>query len=253
MVGLSIIRTHLLMKKALILLITLTLFKVSYNQNDNLFHSFKWGAFSEYAFTPTGVSDISVRSTYNESTKKYEDALEYGYSRYASVSMFNFIYAFRYNLLEPSDNFGVGINASPSLGLAVTDDGYLSLNLPVYLTANFGTGSTYNTTSNMGGYIGIGYEFNKIGLIGSGDGLESEVYINGSTISTPTDVVEIKTAWLQPMLIAGIRWWSKSNRLKEFSFKYGFGTNSDLPDNAPKTEVKTPNSIQISYGWFINY
>lgn len=232
------------MKKTFILLIVLTIFKISYGQNDNLFHSFKYGVFTEYNLSPTEITSTSVDDgTYYGS----EPSTTYESTQIVSGSIANFLYAFRYNLLEPSENFSLGINASPSLGVSFAEGGFGSFNIPAYLTLNFGAGSTYNTGSNMGGYFGIGYEFTKINLVST---YNTPEYSESSGIThTYKDPI---TSWSEPMVIVGLRWWSKNDKLKEISFKYGFGSNGDLPLSESKNAA-SPATFQLTWGWFINY
>lgn len=236
---------YTIMNKKLILLSLIVFSTISvFSQDSKIYHSFKYGMFTEYYISPTGVESVYVTSEYNSSTGNYEDVVEYEYGQRTAYSIINFVYTFRFNLLEPSENFGLGINASPSLGLSYSDNGLGSFNIPAYLSLNFGAGSTYSTGSNMGGYVGIGFEYSKMDIISLGDDDES---LNGFDIEEP------KTSWAEPMIIAGVRWWSSSNRLMEVSFKYGFGSNGDLPATVPESAIGTPKTFQLTYGWFINY
>lgn len=227
------------MKKFLLVLITIvTLSNVSFSQDSKVYHAIKYGAYMEYFWSPVGQTDASFYST-----NSVQDSIVYSYDRYTAVSLFNFVYSFRFDVYEPSDNFGIGINASPSLGVTISDDGIGSLNLPGYLSLNFGAGSTYSTASNFGGFIGVGYEFNKINLIASGD----DIYEDCPTCPT---FEKPSSAWAQPLFIGGVRWWSGRDVLYEVSFKYGFGTNGDLPSYI---NAGSPKTIQLSFGRFLNY
>lgn len=213
----------------------------SVNGQDRVFHSLKYAPYTEFFWTPA-----SVEYVYTD----LNDSIAYEYNNNFAFTYFSLVYTFRFDVVEPSDNFGVGINVSPSLGLARSDNGFGSFNIPAYLTLNFGAGSTYSTASNIGGYFGVGYEFNKIDLISTGDGYEEEFY--DPRTNEPIVIEGPKTSWAEPMLIGGIRWWSKSEKLMELSIKYGFGSNGDL-DPAPSNNPGKPKTIQITYGWFINY
>ena len=235
------------MKKLTLSLLTLAISGLTFGQDSKVYHSFRYGAYSEWMFAPTSVTETTVVDAANSGTGKVET--HYQTTSYVSGSLVNLLYAFRYNVLEPSENFGLGLNVSPSLGLALSDGGFGTINIPAYLSLNFGAGSTYSTASDIGGYIGIGYEFTKINLYSTYK--EEENFQQTGTTVTRTDPI---TSWSEPMAIAGIRWWSKSDRLMEFSIKYGFGSNGDLPASLTQDQIQgTPKTFQITYGWFINY
>lgn len=222
------------MKKLLLLgLISMGFINQSFSQK--VYHSLKYGFYTEVMIGPTSVISSDTYTEFNSQTGQNETVTTYYHDYGYSISLVNVSYTFRYNALETSDNFGLGINAAPSLGVGVGGDGIGNINLPAYLSANFGAGSTYNTSSNFGGYVGVGYEYNKIGLLG--------------------DNIAYKTGWSQPVVIGGIRWWNKKNRLNELSFKYGFGSNGDLPASVEKeiSNDPKPQSFQLNWGWFINY
>ncbi len=239
--------------KKIIAALTFTILSIcSFGQDSKFIHSLKYGMFSEYQFAPTSYQVTGEFTSYNSTTGQNESTPIYELKRPVSVSIVNVVYTARFNALEPSDNFGIGINASPSLGLSYGTAGFGSINIPAYISLNFGAGSTYSTASNIGGYVGFGYEFTKIGLLGGGE--DSEL----SIVSTGTVKVEDpKTSWAEPMAIAGIRWWTKKDRLMELSIKYGFGSSPDLDLPAGTTlqggNGGKPGTFQIAWGMFLGY
>ena len=235
------------MKKIIILSLTILIVNSSFGQDSKLIHSLKYGIFTEYMFAPTSIFITEGSTEYNPVTGQYEPTLYYETKQNVAVSILNVIYTARFNVYEPSDNIALGISAAPSFGLSVSNAGFGSINIPVFASINFGAGSTYSTASNFGGYIGFGYEFTKIGLFGSGD--ETQI-----VTTTTIEVEEPKTAWGEPMLIGGIRWWTKNDRLMELSLKYGFGSNGDLNLPAGTTlNGGTPKTIQFVWGMFLGY
>lgn len=216
----------------------------TFSQDSKFYRSFKYGMFTEYQIAPTGVKEAFSTTEYNNSTGEYDPVVEYTYGNTMSMSIMNFVYTFRYNIIEPSENFGVGINAAPNLGLSYSERGLGSFNIPAYLSLDFGAGSTYNTASNMGGYIGFGYEFTKTDIIPLAEKYDHNT---GTTYEKPP------TSWSEPMVIVGVRWWNKNNSLTEVSFKYGFGSNGELSPLIPTSAISNPKTFQLTYGLFLNY
>jgi hypothetical protein len=235
------------MKKIIILSLTILIVNSSFSQDSKFIHSLKYGMFTEYQSAPASVILIGENFITNPITFQNEPIPIYGIEQNTAVSILNVVYTLRYNAYEPSDNIAIGINAAPSFGLSISNAGFGSINVPAFVSLDFGAGSTYSTSSGFGGFIGIGYEFTKIGLFGSGD--EPQVIL-----SNTVEVEEPKSAWTEPMFITGIRWWTKRDRLMELSFKYGFGSNGDLNLPAGSTlSGGTPRTIQIVWGMFLGY
>ena len=233
-----------IMKAAYIIFILTIVSVFSFGQNSRFYQSIKSGVYTEYAFAPAYVSQINTFTNINPVTGIEEQTTEYLFNNKFTFSILNIAYSLRYNITDISDNIGIGLNVSPSLGFTISEEGFGSANLPAYLSFNFGAGSTYSTSANFGGFAGVGYEFTKIHLFSFDDGFAEPEY---------TDIEKPVLSWAQPMVICGIRWWNKRNRLKELSIKYGFGSNSHLPSAIDDSGAPTPATFQINWGWFINY
>ena len=138
--------------------ITICLFMLTPNasaQNDKMFHTLGFAAFTTSMRTPAAAYN------YNE----YDSSYYYGST--SAIGFISIEYTFRYTLWEANDAFSIGANASPLLSslLTVPDGGYEEgfgalFSLPLYVTANFGEGSTYNGSGNKGGFVGVGYDSN---------------------------------------------------------------------------------------------
>ena len=229
------------MKKLLSSFLMIIICNSMIGQNEKIFQNIKTGVYTEFFSGPLAKSN----TTYFDETKAVISFEEY--RRVTGVSIFSIGYNIRYNLFEPSDNFGVGISASPTLGLTVTDDGFGSFNIPVFATINLGAGSTYSSTTNMGFFIGAGYEFTKLGLVGGADKYESPNVTNYDLISS----------WGSLIAVTGVRWWTKSNRLSELTLKYGFGAADETPSKvvgqSAFTSTGSSYTISITWGRYINY
>ena len=160
------------------------------------------------------------------------------YRATSSFSVYTFIYTARLNMAEPSDNLAVSASASPSLGVIFSEVGLGGINVPVTVNLDFGAGATYHTTHNAGGTFGLGVEYNKIGLIPTGE-YSSEDY---------------KTSWIQPVVIAGFRYWNKRNNLREINLKFGMGSAQDYRESQSE-DLTTRRALtaRLSFIKFLNY
>ena len=211
----------------------------SYSQDDRFIRSLK---FTPYVFGEVMYAPISIDEQKNEKNNTLKDTTIYRYGRPVSYSFLSLIYTLRLNIYEFSVNNTIGINASPSFGLSVSDYGYLSFNLPIYLTYNFGAGSIYGSEKNKGVYFGLGYEFTRINII------TTDKYTIGFA-SSFEDVVP-QNSWHQPILITGYRWLSKKDKLWEVSFKYGWSSDpKNIPEDVKNEIGGKPQTFQASFGW----
>ncbi len=227
------------MRKLTILLALLLFTVLTIGQTNRFYQGIKSCVYTDFAFAPAYAATFTLTSEYNPATGLYENTPEYEYRALSSFSYYTLIYNLRFNPVEFGEDMGIGINIAPAFAFSASEDGIGNINFPGYLTLNFGAGSTYETAKNFGYYLGAGLEYNQLFVIKYDDnfGLEDPV-------EKPI------TTWTQPMVIAGIRWWSKNNVLKELSFKYGFGSN---PKEASGSNVISPKTFQLSFGRFLNY
>lgn len=212
----------------------------SYGQDNRFIRSVKFTpyAFGEVMYAPISITRTRTEQIYNGSTVK--DSVINTYNRPVTVSLLSLIYSFRFNLYESSINKAIGVNFSPSFGFAMSDYGTFTINLPTYLTYNFGAGATLTSEESSGGYFGVGYEFNMINLT------EKTIIEMNSSV----DDVEPQNFWHQPMLITGFRWLSQKGKLWEISFKYGWSSDQkDIPKNVKNEIGRKPQTFQIGFGW----
>lgn len=163
---------------------------------------------------------------------------DWEYRSASSVSVYTIIYNARLNVLEPSDNLAVSASVAPALGVNFSEIGIGSINVPLTVNLDFGAGATYHTTHNAGGTFGLGVEYNKIGLIPTGD-VAADDY---------------QTSWVQPVVIAGVRYWNRKNNLREINFKFGMGDARDYREYDDEA-LTTRRSItaRLSFIKFLNY
>jgi len=183
--------------------------------------------FSSLGFSPYTDVMVSPSKTYTVDAGTTNEATYSG--QYIGVSLFTFIYNYRYNLSEPSDNSAFTASAIPALGVFFGDnggknDGFGSFNLPLMLGYEFGAGSTYNSISNAGGFIRLGLEWTLAPMIGIDN----------------NDGADIPNSWVEPVAQAGVRYWNKKNKLREIHVKYGMGA-------AAESDILASNGTSRSY------
>jgi len=167
----------------------------------------------------------------------------------SGFSIVTLLYRFRYNVLEPNDNLSVGLSATPAFAFAVDPvHGGGFLNLPIQAELGFGAGSTYNASSDKGGYVGVGIEMNKFPLVD----------LSGNNYDDPTDygyTIRPKTFWIQPVISAGFRYWNPRNKMKEVNLKFGFGAQSDRVTYSTQNDYVNFPVLTFRLSWitFLNY
>lgn len=166
------------------------------------------------------------------------------YAQAKDFAIIGLMYRLRYNVHEVSDNFALSVSTAPVVEMSfVKGERDFGFNISGMANAEFGAGSTYNSTSNVGGFVGVGFEYIKSSLL-SGLSAPSEFY--PATINS----------WVEPVFSTGIRYWNKSNKLREISIKYGFGKVNDLPlttYSGSETYGTRAMSFKVSWLIFLNY
>lgn len=210
---------------------------------DRSFHTIGYSIYLDFARAPLANEFTSV---YNSNTD--ENEIVKVPREVNTISIFTFMYRFRYNLAEVSDEFAIGASASPAIGLDVNTgggDGFARFNIPFMVSAEFGAGSTYNSGANVGGFVGVGMEYNVFPLFGA----------NSEAVEGEEGSYEYDKSWVQPVLGAGIRYWSRANRLREIAFKYGFSGSEELVDvdgDVINSNYK-PFTFRITFNYILNY
>jgi hypothetical protein len=204
-------------------------------QNERIFHSTGFSIYTDYMQAPV--------TTYTKNPGTIDEVSYAGQN--SGLSIFTFIYNFRYNIMEISDNAALTGSIIPALGLYLSDGyagntGIGSLNIPLMAGYEFGAGSTYNSTANMGGFIRFGVEWTKAPLFVSSEG--------------GTDDVEFESSWVEPVVQGGVRYWNKRNKLREIHIKYGFGSGApDGVNDENGNSLGSAMSIRLSWMLFLNY
>jgi|GEM_PF-5102270 len=177
------------MKKNAFFILAACLFSLSAKSqnNDKIINSWGFAAYTDLNTTP-----ISKKTAIEPYSGLSETHYTQGFSPY-SVS---FMYRFRYNLSEMSDNAAISLDIMPAVGLAtfraVENTGLGYINIPVMVSYNFGVGSTYNSSAEKGGFIAAGIEYMKAPVV-------------EATVDPNSRYAPITSSWMQPASFDGVQ------------------------------------------------
>jgi hypothetical protein len=180
----------------------------------------------------------------------------YDYVRVTGLSYFTFIYHFRYNIREMSDNMAFGVSAFPSIGIFVGGSSPANsastipvsysgcFSFPVIAGMHFGETATSKANYPIGFFVGAGYEFNAAPMVFA------------KTVKNR----DIQTKWFNPCVSIGFKYPGSSNfgNLQEINLKMGFGlVNTDInePNNLGNGGFvfTKPFTFRISYFTYLKY
>ena len=170
--------------------------------------------FVDFITSPLSYVDIEYIDPGNI-TRIEEGAVQ---TTYASIYTIGFVP--RYNLYELKNNLAIAVsapiavgfgNAIPASESVIGGNGFGNFQLPIFLNMFYGAESTYDAQDQIGINVGLGYEFNKIGLLGFSSSANSE---------------QINKAWIMPAITAGAQFYRGLSPM-EVNVKYGFGEIKD--------------------------
>jgi hypothetical protein len=197
--------------------------------------SFKERYFSAYGVSPlldfgAGPGEVTYpayRSNFADTTCFLHQATYF--------SLVSASYLGRLNILEPGDNLAISVKGKPTLCFSISKHGLCGFYFPIGLGLEIGNGATYKTLANMGFSFTAGYSLNVHPLFKLGD-----VYDKVKNYSN----VEVKGSWGCPFVSAGLRYWTKTNKLREINILYGFKSNDDIPANAEQIGIDGDESLE---------
>lgn len=201
-------------------------------QNDAVFHSVGWTVYLDY------IKGAPNTYTYED----FDGNTVTGYSQQSGVSLFTFLYNFRYNVKELSDDAVISLSATPAIGLYtdVSSDasGIGHINLPIALGWEYGAGSTYNSAKSMGTFIRAGWEYTNAPLFGFEE-----------------TNVDIKRSWGALSLQTGLRYYNRKNRMRELNLKYASGPSGLAPTDGNNSVPVEKRAWAIRFAWvfILNY
>ena len=167
---------------------------------------------------------------------------------YASIYTIGFVP--RYNLYELKNNLSIAVSAPISIGFGnaipasesvIGANGFGNFQLPIFLNMFYGAESTYDAQDQIGINVGLGYEFNKIGLLDFSSSVNSE---------------QINKSWIMPAITAGAQFYRGLSPM-EVNVKYGFGVikNQTVDQNGYPLlngkRVTRASSIKLSVIYFL--
>ncbi len=231
------------MKKIYAIFICTTFILPLFAQNTNkVFQAFGFTSILDYAAAPVSTASGYV---YNPSSGVVDTAL-YAFQE-QGISLITLIYRLRFNLYEPQSDFAFGISATPAFGLTNSQHGKGFFNLPILAEIEWGAGATYNSSKDVGGFLGVGLEINKLDVIP----------MKRVDEPFPIEMQSVKNFWKEFVIAAGYRFWNKNNKLTDVNFKLGIGSKNDptyaLAYNKNDLNIIPPLTIRIAFIRFIKF
>jgi len=219
-------------------------FSRSYAQvKDKLFHSIGTSYGTNYIQSPINPTTRQTDSIYFSGIPvSYQDTFPFQQFLLGGLT---FVYQLRYNLYEKTNDLALSISISPSFCIgkvfanesSSNEDVWGLLNIPILIHGEIGAGSTYMSSSEMGGFFALGIEYNQLPVFNF-----SEPKKQSGSHSL------FITKWIQPSLKFGIRYWNKNDRLRELTLKLGYGANKYNLQYQAKSTKELFNSLLFGYG-----
>ena len=232
--------------KILIIVFIFSSFCVFSQENEKtkstkVFHAIGYTVLADFVSSPVKIIPFS---RFDENTSTYVDS--HSFLKTEGINLGTFMYRFRYNIKEFSQESALSLSVNPSVCLELfvpeklTDDvGLFVFNLPLLLNYEHGAGSTYKSSAEKGFVIGAGIEYFKAPIL---------------FVEQP-DNMPI-TSFIIPVASAGFRYWTKNNRLAEINLKFGKGAKVKLPEIYEAETLPrslSAYSFRLSYILFLNY
>jgi hypothetical protein len=225
---------------------------------DRMFLSFNTSTYLDFVKSPIEMVETIIATAPNPNDPGGPGIPVLGNVPYQSIgwSLFSLGLEPRFNLYEMDQNASLAVSVPISFGLCQVvpasdalggKEGFGSLQIPVMLKLYLGFGSTYESEKDFGLSLGMGMEYNKLGLIS----VSSESSSEGNK------------GWMMPAASLGIHFWRGTSPM-EINLKYGFRSpesyyidkyGEPLKDRFGNlTEgVTRANSFKVSIGYLLNY
>jgi hypothetical protein len=256
------------MKKLTIVLFALTIcatnvYAQDEDYNDNFFLSMHSSFYFDYIWTPLKVEYAptgNVGPDPTDPSKTVPLFAEIPFQSFAN-NLVSFGLEPRYNIRKLDENSAIAISSPISLGIGQVTappysdfsvggiEGFGTLQIPLYAKLYVGSGSTYECEKDFGISMGVGLEFNKVGLIRL-DQTQSDY--QGST------------AFVIPVASIGFHFWRGYSPV-EVNIKYGetsatyfsFDRDGDSILDATNGKISRGTgkgrTIRISMSQILNY
>lgn len=255
--------------KRLILLLTLSIATIlssskSVNAQEEVdfserfFMSFNSSTYTDFVKSPIRTVSAVVANRPNPN-----DPFGPGIPVYAEVpyqswgwSLFSLGLEPRFNVYEMNDEAALAISIPFSFGMYQVvpasnevggNEAFGGIQIPILAKLYLGSSSTYESEKDFGISLGIGMEFNKLGLVNVNGGEGGEG--NGG--------------WMMPVSSLGIHFWRGSMPM-EINLKFGFGPRTDYFVNKFGDPLKDSfgnltsgssraSSFKLTFGYLLNY
>lgn len=230
----------LIYTKSIILLSLFSVFQINTANaqfKDKFFISHGFSIYTDWVFG----QKIASPNLYAGQGLYYDDLV----LKATGASIFTYTPNFRYNLTEFDNNSSLSLNVPLGLGLMVSEFGFGSVEIPLFIAYNVGNISTYSADKNHGFTVGVGFEYFNMAVFKNSDYDLYPGALDGSS-------------WVSPCVNIGYRYWNSKNIAREINFKLGFGSSSstsitDINGTVYKVDQGSPLSVKLSWSRYMNY
>lgn len=210
------------MKKQLVLILSLlVLGSPTYAQendyNDDFFMAFHFTSYFDFIWSKLEVENAPTGNTIIVDGQEVAEYQDIPFQSFVN-NVFSFGFEPRYNFHKIDDNsafavsspisLGFGQVFSPPMGITVGSvEGFGSIQIPLLAKYYVGSGSTYDCDKDYGLSFGVGFEYNKVGLIRLDN----------------TDIAgNYNKGFVLPVASLGVHFWRGYSPV-ELNIKYGHG------------------------------
>ena len=237
-------------KSALIIFALLTGTITSFAQNDdydeNFFLSMHSSFYFDYIWTPLTVENAptgNVKPDPNDPNNTVPIYAEIPFQSFAN-NLVSFGLEPRYNIRTLDENSAIAISAPISLGIGqVTEppysdysvgaiNGFGSIQIPIFAKLYIGSGSTYDCEKDFGISMGVGLEYNKVGLI---------------RFDQSSSDYQGKTGFVLPVASLGFHFWRGYSPV-EVNIKYGETSYTSFSYDRNGDSIKDATNGKITQG-----
>ncbi|MBO6515801.1 MAG: hypothetical protein JJ975_04545 [Bacteroidia bacterium] len=227
--------------------------------NENFFLSFHSTAYFDFIWSPLRMEYAPTGNIVIVDGQEVQEFREIPYQSFA-YNVFSFGLEPRYNVRTLDENTAIAVSSPISIGLGQVGpppsevavgsvEGFGSIQIPLYAKLYVGSGSTYESEKDYGVSLGVGLEYNKLGLIRLD---------NTSDPATPEN-----KGFVVPVASLGFHFWRGMNPV-EINIKYGQGRPTEysidrygdpiLSSNGLFTKaIGKSRSIKIGVSYLLNY
>jgi len=227
---------------------------------ERFIHQFGFSLYTDY-YRSNYTQSSADYITYDQLGNEIQNPIE-GVSNSTEISFLSFYYTPRINLYEKETDFSLGLDIPIGVHLNGSEKNFQgsykefsgstsypnlsilylgSVSVPIYLTFNFGVGSTYNCIKDRGLSLGVGLDTRIFGF--------QEVQDSYGDVLN----VEFQKVAVMPGIMVAYRYW-RNDKAKEIKLKMSYAV-SKIPSELDNDNLALKNglALSLSFNRFLNF